>query len=188
MSEKMNKRDAIMRSALKLFVTRGFDNTSTTSITKDAGVGTGTLFSYFENKEALINELYLGTKQEFMGIFPQLTEDSLLNEEAVKTFWDIGIAWGIKNPNQMKFLAMYKSSPYITKLTMDEFSAEFDLMGDIYQRSVDEGLIKDLPMDYLSEAIMSHVNFTILYLSSRKLKDPKVIEKFFPTLWDMIKK
>ncbi len=188
MSKPKDKREAIMRSALKLFTTKGFDNTSTANISKNAGVGTGTLFNYFDSKEALINELYLETKKEFMGIFPPLSDDTLLTEEVVRTFWDLGINWGIRNPDKMKFIVMYKSSPYITKLTQSEIADEMELLGDLYQRSIEEGLIKDLPIDYLMEATTSHMYATILYLTSRKIKDPKVIEDLFPTGWDMIRK
>lgn len=50
----MDKRKAIMEAALKLFTERGFHGTTTTQISKEAGVATGTLFNYFPTKEDLI--------------------------------------------------------------------------------------------------------------------------------------
>ena len=57
-----DKREAILKTALNLFTERGFHNTPTSLIAKEAGVATGTLFHYFKNKEILINELYLHIK------------------------------------------------------------------------------------------------------------------------------
>ncbi len=187
MSKPKDKRKALMKSALELFTSKGFDNTSTASISRSAGVATGTLFTYFDNKESLINDLYLETKMEFMGIFPPMPDDIIMTEEVVKVFWDLSINWGLKNPKKMKFIVMYKSSPYITKMTWDELAEDMALLGNIYQRSIDEGVIKDLPIEYLMEATTSHVYFTILYLSSRKIKDQQVIDDLFPTMWDMIR-
>jgi AcrR family transcriptional regulator len=52
------KRAAILEAALDLFVERGFHGTAVPSVAERAGVGAGTIYRYFESKEALVNELY----------------------------------------------------------------------------------------------------------------------------------
>ena len=78
---KESKKDEILKSALELFTTRGFDNTSTTLITKNAGVGTGTLFTYFENKVELINTLYMEIKKELSKTLEPLIDFEVINED-----------------------------------------------------------------------------------------------------------
>ena len=56
---RQEKEKKIIDSAIELFADKGFDNTSTQSISSHAGIGTGTLFKYFANKEELIVEAYL---------------------------------------------------------------------------------------------------------------------------------
>src|SRR5687767_8065695 len=58
MSAKDDKREAIMAAALELFEERGFHGTAVPLVAERAGVGAGTLYRYFENKEALVNALY----------------------------------------------------------------------------------------------------------------------------------
>ena len=53
-----DKREAIMQAALELFVERGFYGTAVPEIADRAGVGAGTIYRYFESKEALVNALY----------------------------------------------------------------------------------------------------------------------------------
>ena len=48
-----DKKQAILHSALQLFVNKGFNATSTASIAKAAGVATGTLFHHFPTKNLL---------------------------------------------------------------------------------------------------------------------------------------
>ena len=47
-------RDAILQSARRLFSEQGFDATTTRDIAQDANIATGTLFNYFETKEAIV--------------------------------------------------------------------------------------------------------------------------------------
>ncbi|HEY5948292.1 MAG TPA: TetR/AcrR family transcriptional regulator [Kofleriaceae bacterium] len=60
-----DKREAIMTAALELFVERGFFGTAVPEIADQAGVGAGTIYRYFESKEALVNALYRQEKQKF---------------------------------------------------------------------------------------------------------------------------
>ena len=53
-----DKREAILDAALELFVELGFHGTAVPQIAKRAGVGAGTIYRYFESKEALVNALY----------------------------------------------------------------------------------------------------------------------------------
>jgi AcrR family transcriptional regulator len=60
-----DKRDAIMAAALDLFVERGFFGTAVPEIADNAGVGAGTIYRYFDSKEALVNALYRQEKLHF---------------------------------------------------------------------------------------------------------------------------
>ena len=54
-----------MAAALELFVERGFYGTAVPEIAERAGVGAGTIYRYFESKEALVNALYREQKLRF---------------------------------------------------------------------------------------------------------------------------
>src|SRR5688572_30635070 len=60
-----DKSEAIMNAALDLFVEKGFHGTAVPEIADKAGVGAGTIYRYFENKEALVNALYRQEKERF---------------------------------------------------------------------------------------------------------------------------
>lgn len=51
------KREAILRTALRLFAERGFLSTSTTLLAREAGVAEGTIFRHFSGKEEIFNQL-----------------------------------------------------------------------------------------------------------------------------------
>lgn len=53
----IEKKKALKKAAMELFSTKGFHNTSSNEIAKNAGVSIGTFYSYFTDKKALYEEL-----------------------------------------------------------------------------------------------------------------------------------
>ncbi|KAI1691915.1 bacterial regulatory protein, tetR family domain-containing protein [Ditylenchus destructor] len=66
-----DKRNAILDAAIAEFASRGAWSTPTSAISRAAGVAEGTLFTYFANKEVLVNELYRQLKTELAEVMPQ---------------------------------------------------------------------------------------------------------------------
>ncbi len=54
----MDRKQAIIESATRLFAEKGFYNTSTPEIAEAAGVAHGTLFYHYTNKEGIILEIF----------------------------------------------------------------------------------------------------------------------------------
>ena len=50
-----DKQQAIKQAAITLFSERGYDGTTVPIIAKEANVGAGTVYRYFDNKETLLN-------------------------------------------------------------------------------------------------------------------------------------
>jgi AcrR family transcriptional regulator len=60
----MNKRDKILDKAFELFSKKGFENTRIIDITNELGIGKGTCYLYFKNKqELLLNSISHITKR-----------------------------------------------------------------------------------------------------------------------------
>jgi AcrR family transcriptional regulator len=61
-------RQRLVRSALELFTTRGYHDTTTAQIAKKAGVAEGTIYRHFASKQHLVNELYRAGQRWAMKI------------------------------------------------------------------------------------------------------------------------
>lgn len=59
--EEPNKREAIIEAARKLFTTVGYEATTISQVAREAGVGVGTVYLYFKNK----NDLLYGVKGDW---------------------------------------------------------------------------------------------------------------------------
>ncbi|MGB0839308.1 MAG: TetR/AcrR family transcriptional regulator [Chitinophagales bacterium] len=51
---KTDKKAAIMEAALELFATQGFHSTSISQVAKKAGISKGSIYTYFDSKQALL--------------------------------------------------------------------------------------------------------------------------------------
>ena len=183
----MEKRELIIQTAIKLFTENGFDNTSTASITKKAKVATGTLFHYFKNKKELISEAYLDTKKEFFGEIKKNLSDEDSTENTIKKIFTNSILWGISNPQKIKFLLQFSSSPYISSITRKKIEEDEEYFIDFLKKGIKEKWIKSLPIDYILNSCFNQIVSTVNYLILVKSKDRKLIEKMVLSLMDFIK-
>lgn len=53
----MNKKEKIFEEALKLFLEKGFNETSIEDITKNASISKGSFYTYFKSKEELLENI-----------------------------------------------------------------------------------------------------------------------------------
>jgi AcrR family transcriptional regulator len=53
--KKQQTRQAIMLAAVKLFSEKGFEKTSIEELAKEAGIGKGTIYSYFQTKRDILH-------------------------------------------------------------------------------------------------------------------------------------
>jgi AcrR family transcriptional regulator len=74
---KAATRDAILKSARRLFTEHGFDSTTTRDIARDAEIANGTLFNYFATKEAMVACMATEAISESLATFDASDADSL---------------------------------------------------------------------------------------------------------------
>ena len=62
---KTNQKEHIMETALQLFASKGYGQTSIALIAREAGVAQGLMYNYFDSKEALLLAIM---EQGFAGV------------------------------------------------------------------------------------------------------------------------
>lgn len=114
MFEKYNKvQKAVLETTLRLINEKELQATSMSLISKESGISTGSIYHYFDSKEAIINELYKGIVK-FHG--EVVLKDFYTNESIEARFrktWENFIRFGIKYPKGSQFIEQYSFSPYI---------------------------------------------------------------------------
>ena len=113
-----DKRRRILDAALRVFAARGYEGTSVPDVADAAGVGTGTLYHYFRDKAALVNEVYRDAKLRLRAALldglPEL--DVYRFDEAERWFgelWARLAAFAAAEPDAFRFLEMQDHVPYL---------------------------------------------------------------------------
>lgn len=132
--DRTEKERAILDASMSLFVERGFHGTAVPLIAKRASVGAGTIYRYFESKEALVNALYQEWKgrllaQMFEG-FPQAAPP----REQFRHFWMSKAEFTRKYPLAMAFMELSHHANYL-----DDESLKLEERGVVLSEAVLRG-------------------------------------------------
>lgn len=112
-SERGDKRDAILEAALGLFVERGFHGTAVPEVALRARVGAGTIYRYFDSKEALVNELYQREKGALMARMLDGFPVDAVAREQFRALWRKMAAYVAERPLAFSFLELHNHASYL---------------------------------------------------------------------------
>jgi AcrR family transcriptional regulator len=144
-----DKRDVIKKTALRLFVERGFYGTPTSLISKEAGIATGTLFWYFPTKEELIDTLYREIKAEAGAAIRKDVDNEAPVRDKLRHVFLNSIGWGIKNPEKRQFMEQFAHSPFVSQRAHDEGMSNFSFLSGIVEEGIRAGEIKNTNTDLI---------------------------------------
>jgi AcrR family transcriptional regulator len=149
---KPDKRDEIVRAALELIAEHGFHGAPMAMIAERAGVGAGTIYRYFENKDVLIREIYAGLEsQVWTAIKEQYPEGRPLRERFLHICKYL-IHYFLASPLEFRFIEQFHNSPYGIDCRRDKFFGKQnkDLVTELFEEGQQQQIIKDLPLPILS--------------------------------------
>lgn len=143
------KREEILRAALELIAEHGFHGAPIAIIAKRAGVGAGSIYRYFENKDVLIRELFMELHDKICaGLLEGYEADKPLRERFLHLSASL-LRYLITNPLDFRYLEQYNNSPYGVAFRRDKLLGKGN-DGDLYRRVFEEGvtqqIVKDLPL------------------------------------------
>jgi AcrR family transcriptional regulator len=112
-AESPEKREAILEAALQLFAEHTFDGTPVPLIAERAGVGAGTIYRYFDNKEALVNAVYRRWKLEMKRRLVDDAPGGATAREEFSHWWQALWRFAHEQPRAFGFLEMHHHADYL---------------------------------------------------------------------------
>ena len=191
----LDKRSAILISAMELIAENGFHGSPTAMIASRAGVGTGTIYRYFADKDALI-------KAVFAAVESRLQETVLADypaDQSIRLRLDHYLTGLVRfflaNPLEFKFLGQFYDSPFGVALRRDKIFGRSDeqncgmTMKGLFDQGVAAGEIKDLPIPVLfGLSIGSLIAVTRDHILGFVVLDAELIRQIVDACWDAIRR
>jgi AcrR family transcriptional regulator len=158
-----DKRNAILDAATEVFADRGL-GAATAAISRAAGVAEGTLFTYFQTKDELINTLYREIKLELadamMSDFPRRAGI----RDRLHHVWDRYVTWGVDNPVQEKVLRQMNLWVGLTEESRRAGILPFLEIEKMAEAAVAQRILVDRPLDFIRAAMNALADTTIDFM------------------------
>jgi len=181
-----------MQSALELLVEQGFHGAPMAEIAEKAGVAAGTIYRYFESKDALITELHQELRDKIIAVLQEgYPSGSPLRERFLYFLMEL-IRYFITNPLHFRYMEQYFNSPYGISLHRDRLlgkSDNHDILMDIFKEGIAQQILKDLPVVVLFALAFGPL-ISLLRDNTQGfvMLDDILIRKITEACWDAIKK
>ncbi len=158
------KRSALMRAATRVIVTQGL-GAQTAIIAREAGVSSGSLFTYFKTKRVLFNELYLELKAKMASAaLKNLPRKASLHKQLFSV-WSNWMHWVISDPEKRRALAQLSVSEEITPETRDLGHKAMAGIADLLERCRSAGPMHEGSMNFVVSIMNSIAETTMDFIS-----------------------
>lgn len=147
--QQTDKRTAIMQAAMELIADQGFHGTPTSQIAGKAGIGVGTIYRYFKDKDELIEAIHEQVHALFAATFAESYDPNKPVRENYLAIFSALIRLFIAHPFGIRFMEQYYNSPYgIAKKRAEEVECDKPLFA-FFEQGKQQQVIKDLPPEIL---------------------------------------
>lgn len=182
-----DKRVQLIEASVELFAKEGFWNTSTSRISRHAGVATGTLFNYFDSKEALINEVYLYLKLEVRDyVLEHYPKDAELIE-CMRYLWNRYAQWAFQNPVRFRLMEQLRLSEMVSDKTINEVEAGEALMIEVIEAAHALGMSETLSSHFVCKMTYAMLVSMIIYATDQQLTGEELKNHIEAGFYSLIK-
>lgn len=143
------RRQAILSAAARVIASQGIGAASTAVIAKEAGVSNGSLFTYFDTKTQLLNELFIALKTEMAQASLAGLPPGGKPREQVRHMWEHWARWATGNPDKRRVLAQLQVADEITDESHQQVGLVSVGIADLLERARAGGPVRDVPLGFV---------------------------------------
>lgn len=187
-SKSQLKREALVRATLYLVNNNGFHAAPMSKIAKLAEVSPGTIYLYFENKQDLVNQVYVEVKAAFSKFAFKDYEEHLSVEEGFENIWKNIAEFKLKEVEEAMFLSQCDNTPMIDEPSRKEGLKHLQPLLELWNRGQKEGIIK-LVSPYMLYAFSIYPIAFLMTMQQRELYNltAEHIDEAYKMAWNSIK-
>jgi len=176
------KRKAILEATVLEIDAAGL-SAPTSRIASRAGVAEGTLFTYFANKDALLNELYLELKVDvYRRLNAELDPNAALKERTLQ-IWISYLAWAIEFPQKRKVSVQLNLSNLISSSTREQAAAESRAVAATLSELGKRAASRGLPAEFASASMSAMQEVAMDLIAKQPEQREGLAKQAFESFW-----
>jgi len=168
------KRDRILRAAVKIFSRKGFFNSKVSEIARAAEVADGTIYLYFRNKDDLLISLFEEKMGEVVADVRRRTAVGGNAIEKLRIFIENHMDLLERESGLVEVIQveLRQSTKFLKDYTPVKFFEYLEIISDILEEGKKEGVLRpDLNVSIARRAIFGALDeLSLTYILSRKPK------------------
>jgi len=188
LQKSIEKRTALLKATLALINNGGIQEASMAKIAKQANVSPATIYLYFENKQDLVNQLYLEVKTEFTSKAFLQYDAKAPTKKSFEQIWFNMAHFKLYQNEEAAFLSQCDNTPLIDQETLHKGLELLQPLFELWKRGQHEGIIKNIS-PFLLYAYTIYPMAFLLNMQKRECYpiDDTVLKSAFQAAWDSIK-
>ncbi len=139
------KQEKIIQSVFEITGKYGLAGINIADISKAAGVGAGTLYTYFKNKEEIVQSAYSSVEDKMTQKMYEQFDINMPVKQSLKLIYINMLNYRLNHYNETVFIDQYIQSNYI-QLNFSKQMSEYELQNkplyDLLNKGQKEGIIK----------------------------------------------
>ena len=189
LQKSIDKRTALLKATLNLINNGGIQEASMAKVAKMAKVSPATIYLYFENKQDLVNQLYLDVKAAFSQMAFEHYDASLPVKKSFELIWYNISRYKLTRQEESAFLSQCDNTPMIDDASRQEGLKHLQPLLDLWKRGQNEGIIKNIsPYLLYAYTIYPMAFVTNTHNRSHCTADSdSLLADAFQAAWDSIK-
>jgi AcrR family transcriptional regulator len=180
-----DRRNAIMSAAARVIAAQGL-GAPTAAIAEEARVANGSLFTYFETKADLFNQLYLELKTEMARASLDGLPATADIRKQMLHMWSRSTDWAMANPEKRRALAQLTVSDEITPASRAAGHEIMTGVAELLERVRANGPMRSTPMNFVVAIMNAMGDATMDFM----IRDPANAKKHsragFEALWRVV--
>lgn len=199
----MKTKEVIVKTALKLFLSKGFKETSMNEIAREVGISKPAVYHHFKNKDELVNAIFDHFTQKMSKWGSSYYADCTTDDQKVhKMFSATPLFMNIEkilldedeselsySYNTFLLLTSRTKSSYKTRISQDILISQQKIT-DTFTRLQQENKVRDdidpATLSLMMHTILEGLSFLGELTESADIKSDS--EKLYNTFWKLIKK
>ncbi|MEL0643829.1 TetR/AcrR family transcriptional regulator [Olleya sp. Ti.3.14] len=183
----MDKKQRIIITMLELVVKQGVHATPMSQVAKEANVAVGTIYHYFENKNEVIQELYMMIVQDYgVVLMANLPEGDF--KAQFESMWSNLYNYFVGNPLAFQFIEYVAAPPIISKEIVNQSVPYIANIRDFFLKGIEEKHVRNVPIRLILQMAFGTVISAVRLKSNEELEMTKAeIDLAIEMSWDAIR-